>query len=124
MSLTSHFEEQQGGRVLKVRLVGSLDTNTSPAFDADISPRLKQGIEMLLLDMKDLEYISSAGLRSVFKASKAIKQLGGRMGVANRKPQIEKVFEIVKALPDLNIFRDTAEMDEYLTMMQERTKNA
>lgn len=124
MSLTTHFEEQQGGRVLKVRLVGSLDTNTSPTLDTEISSHLKPGIEMLLLDMKELDYISSAGLRTVFKASKSIKQLGGRMGVANRQPQIEKVFEIVKALPDLNIFRDTAEMDEYLTAMQERTKNA
>jgi hypothetical protein len=34
------------------------------------------------------------------------------------QPQIKKVFDIVKALPDVPIFKDDAEMDEYLTHMQ------
>lgn len=118
MSLTLRFEEQQSGKVLKVHLGGSLDTQTAPDLDSQLEPRLRAPLQMLVFDMQELEYISSAGLRSVFKASKSVKQLGGKLGVANRQPQIVKVFEIVKALPDLNIFRTTAEMDEYLTTMQ------
>ena len=124
MSLTTRFETEQGGRVLKAQLAGSLDTNTSPGFDAALAAQLNSGIEFLVLDMKDLDYISSAGIRSVFKAAKSIKQLGGSTGVANRRPQIVKVFDIIKALPDLNVFATTAEMDEYLTLMQNRVKDA
>ena len=124
MSLTLRFEEQQSGKVLKVHLGGSLDTNTAPDFEEQLSPRLHLPLQMLVLDMQELEYISSAGLRSVFKASKSVKQLGGKMGVSNRQPQIVKVFEIVKALPDMNIFRTTEEMDEYLTDMQNRVTDS
>jgi anti-anti-sigma factor len=66
-----------------------------------------------------LIYISSAGLRVVFKAAKALKLAGGKLAVANRQPQIVKVFDIVKALPDLTVFSSDAEMDDYLRAMQE-----
>ena len=118
MSLKIRFEEQQVGKVLKVHVGGSLDTLTAPDFEQQLEGRLRAGLQMLVLDMKELEYISSAGLRSVFKASKSVKQLGAKIGVANRQPQIVKVFEIVKALPDMNVFRSTQEMDDYLTDMQ------
>lgn len=123
MSLKTGFEEQQGGQVLKVHIGGSLDTLTAPDFERQLEGRLRAGLQMLVLDMKELEYISSAGLRVIFKASKSIKGLGGKMGVANRQPQIAKVFEIVKALPDLNIFSSTEELDDYLGAMQERVIN-
>lgn len=118
MSLTTRFEEQQDSKVIKVSLAGSLDANTAPIFEQELEPKVCDGIRMLVLDMKDLEYISSAGLRTVFKLSKRTKQLGGKLGVVNRQPQIVKVFDIVKALPDLNVFSSMDEMDEYLTIMQ------
>lgn len=120
MSLKLHFEEQQDGKVLKVHIAGSLDTLTAPDFDRQLDGRLRAGLQMLVLEMKELEYISSAGLRSIFKASKTVKQLGGKIGAVNRQPQIVKVFDIVKALPDMSVFRDTQEVDDYLTAMQEQ----
>ena len=47
---------------------------------------------------------------------------GGKLAVANRQPQIVKVFDIVKALPDLTVFSSDAEMDAYLRAMQERVQ--
>ena len=120
MALTTACERRQSGKTLVVSLVGSLDTNTAPQLDELLERELQPSIDMLVLDMKQLDYISSAGLRSIFKASKQMKQRGGRMGVANRQPQITKVFDIVKALPDLDVFASQAEMDEYLTVMQNR----
>ncbi|MEM8604798.1 MAG: STAS domain-containing protein, partial [Cyanobacteria bacterium P01_H01_bin.121] len=76
------------------------------------------GFQLLVFDMKNLDYISSAGLRVIFKSAKQAKAKGGRIAVANRQPQITKVFEIVKALPDLQVFSNDAEMDRYLQHIQ------
>lgn len=67
---------------------------------------------MTVLDMKDLDYISSAGLRVIFKAAKQAKADGRRLATANRKPHIDKVFEILKALPDMAVFANDDELDE------------
>ena len=47
---------------------------------------------------------------------------GRRMAAANRKPHIDKVFEILKALPDMAVFANEQELDEYLDAMQARTR--
>jgi len=58
----------------------------------------------------------------VFKAAKSLRSAGAQLALANRQPQIIKVFEIVKALPDLTVFESDAEMDEYLAAMQARER--
>ena len=119
MSLRTTFTEERNGRVLRVSLDGSLDGATAPQLEADLAARVRSGLSLVVLDMKNLSYISSAGLRVVFKTSKSLRSLGGKLALANRQPQIVKVFEIVKALPDLTVFKDDAEMDDYLTAMQD-----
>jgi anti-anti-sigma regulatory factor len=47
---------------------------------------------------------------------------GGKFLMVNLQPQIKKVFEIIKALDGMNVFKDQAEMDEYLTAMQDKVK--
>jgi hypothetical protein len=42
--------------------------------------------------------------------------------LTNRQPQIVKVFEIVKALPDLRVFETDEEMDGYLRTMQDKSR--
>lgn len=118
MSLALDISEQQP-QVHRVRLSGRLDTVTAPELDQALAPLLG-GTQMLVLDMAALDYISSAGLRSIFKATKALKAAGGRTGVLNMQPQIRKVFDIVKAMPDVPIFKNDAEMDQYLDAMQQK----
>jgi anti-anti-sigma factor len=122
MSLSTSFVEERGGAVLRVSLDGSLDGSTAPQLDADLTARIRSGLNLLVLDMKRLSYISSAGLRVVFKAAKALRPMGGSVAMANRQPQIVKVFEIVKALPDMQVFKSDEELDEYLTSMQQKTR--
>lgn len=122
MTLTTAVTEELGGRVARVLLTGSLDSNTAPELDVELSRRIRPGLGVLVLDMKGLSYISSAGLRVVFKAAKALKSAGGKLAIANRQPQIVKVFDIVQALPDLTVFSSDAEMDDYLRAMQERVQ--
>jgi anti-anti-sigma regulatory factor len=47
----------------------------------------------------------------VFKAKKALKEINASFMMANLKPQIKKVFDIINALPDIRVFKSLEEMD-------------
>ena len=119
MSLNIKITAEQGA-VKRVSLNGRLDTITAPDLETELDQLVSEAIQLIIFDMTDLEYISSAGLRVIFKATKAMKAKDGRTGILKMQPQIKKVFDIVKALPDVPIFKNDAEMDEYLTHMQQQ----
>jgi anti-anti-sigma factor len=119
MSLTAQLKEREPG-VFVFTLNGRLDTNTYQILETRVDEVLKHSPRTVVFDMAGLDYISSMGLRVVLKTEKALKQNGGNVVLTNLRPQIEKVFEIVNALPSFTIFKDTQEMDDYLDKMQKK----
>ena len=104
----------------RITLSGRLDTHTYQALDEALAPLLATQITTLVLDLSHLDYISSAGIRSIFKARKVLATREGRVLVVNPQPQIRKVFDVVKAVPLNEIFTSVQELDEYLDEMQRR----
>ena len=104
----------------RVVLSGRLDTHTYEDLDEKLTPLLTRNLQSLVLDLAALEYISSAGIRSIFKARKALGGHGGKVLVVNPQAQIQKVFDVVKAVPMNEIFSSTAEVDAYLDAMQRK----
>lgn len=123
MELTTNIAFDEGRSLAMVSLVGALNTDTAQAFEARLGEVIARGLSLTVLDMKDLDYISSAGLRVIFKAAKQVHAAGHRLAAANRKPHIDKVFEILQALPDMTVFANDAEMDDYLDAIQQRSKD-
>lgn len=105
---------------LRVVLGGALDSQTAPALDQALDAAVKAECQLLAFDMGKLEYISSAGLRVVFKNVKRIKKNGGRVGISRMNAGVRKVFEIVQAIPDLDIFTSVEELDDYLAAQHHR----
>ncbi len=103
-----------------VRLGGSLDTNTSPQLEKRVDEILAGAPTMLTFDMEELEYMSSAGVRVILKASKGLEKNNGKTTFLHLQPQIQKVFEIIQAMPNMSIFSSVAELDAYLDSMQKR----
>ncbi|MEH6580542.1 MAG: STAS domain-containing protein [Halioglobus sp.] len=124
MKLTTNTTIDETSSVARVALTGALNTDTAPAFDQQLQDLVASNYKLTVLDMKELDYISSAGLRVIFKAAKQSKAAGNRLAAANRKPHIDKVFEILKALPDMAVFADDKELDEYLDAMQDQVKGS
>ncbi len=122
MKLTTNITIDEDNSVARVSLVGALNSDTAPAFEQRLQSVVEKHYSITVLDMKELDYISSAGLRVIFKAAKQAKAAGTRLAAANRKPHIDKVFEILKALPDMAIFANDQELDEYLDAMQDKVK--
>ncbi len=124
MDLTTTVAIDEDNSVARVALNGALNTDTAPAFELRLQEVIDGGHDLTVLDMKDLDYISSAGLRVIFKAAKQAKSSGRRLAAANRKPHIDKVFEILKALPDMAVFANEQELDDYLDAMQQQAKGS
>jgi anti-anti-sigma factor len=103
-----------------VKLNGSLDTSTAPELERHLAPLLapEAGVKELVFDLAQLKFISSAGLRVFATARKQLKERGGQASFMHLQPQIQEVFEIIKALPGVAIFKDIAELDRYLAARQ------
>lgn len=77
---------------LTLALTGRLDTVTAPELEAALAENL-DGVEALVLDFSNLDYISSAGLRVLLSAQKRMNNQGS-MKVTNINADIREVFEI------------------------------
>ena len=107
----------------RISISGSLDSNTAPELQQSIDTEINDSVSATIIDFKDLDFLSSAGLRVIFKTKKLMDNNAGKFLMVNLQPQIKKVFEIIKALGSMNVFKDQAEMDEYLTAMQDKVKD-
>ena len=119
MDLTIRIDPPTAGSQ-RVALGGRLDTHSYAELDQQLAPLLASKVPSLVLDLAGLEYISSAGIRSIFRARKALAARGGKVLVVNPQPQIQKVFDVVKAVPLNEIFTSVAEADAYLDAMQRK----
>ncbi|WP_309382449.1 STAS domain-containing protein [Cerasicoccus frondis] len=118
MTLQIDSIELSNGRITCF-LNGELDSNSAPEFDQYVQDKFGPKIKAAALDLKDLSYISSAGLRSFAKLRREMTARGGQVVFANLSPQVEKVFDIVKAIPLREVFQSTEEMDAYLKNVQQ-----
>jgi anti-anti-sigma factor len=101
-----------------IKLTGSLDTSTAPELERQLAPVLADPAKDLVFDLAQLKFISSAGLRVFATARKQLKERGGQASFINLQPQIQEVFDIIKALPGVAIFASVAELDRYLEARQ------
>ena len=86
------IEIKKNADELVLEITGRLDTITAPALDKTINENLGE-IKNLILDFKQLEYISSAGLRVLLSAQKKLQQ-NGTMKLKNVREEVMEVFEI------------------------------
>lgn len=121
MPLTVNTKERNPG-VFIVSPVGSLDSNTYTILDKRLDLILEGAPRTIILDMEQLDYISSMGMRVIIKTKKSLQKTDGNLILINLQPQIKKVFEIINALPSQQIFSSTEELDYYLDRMQRKIK--
>jgi len=108
----------QDAGAVTVKLSGSLDTATAPELEKQLAPVLGGGVKDLVFDLAGLKFISSAGLRVFSSVRKTLKERGGQVSFVHMQPQIQEVFEIMKSLPGVAVFKDVAELDRYLAVRQ------
>ena len=95
------IEKNLNGTELALTIIGRLDTTTAPQLEAEIKESIT-GVEMLVLDFKSLEYLSSAGLR-VLLATQKIMNKQGEMVIKNVNETINEIFEVTGFIDILTI---------------------
>jgi len=85
-------EKGKGCTIVSVK--GKIDAVTSPDFEKGLADLLEKGETILLVDFSSLEYISSAGLRSILAIAKTLKAKDGKMLFAGLRGPVKEVFKI------------------------------
>ena len=101
-------------------LNGHINDRTAPLLHEEIDRLLAGPAKTLVLDMANVEMVTSAGVGTIMKARETAQQKGGDLAMNNLQPQVKRVFEIMSLVPTLNVFESEKELDEYLTKVQER----
>ena len=93
------------GNILTVKPTGRLDTATSPILEKEMQPHL-DGIDHVIMDFADLEYISSGGLRMLLALEQVLEDRDGKLDVLHANDYIIEVFELVGFMDVVNVIRD------------------
>ena len=95
------INKTQENEKLTVAIEGRLDTTTAPQLETELKSSL-DGVKELVFDIKELEYISSAGLRVLLTAQKTMNKQG-KMTVTGASETVMEIFEVTGFVDILNI---------------------
>ena len=96
-----NIKKSKENTTVVLSLGGRLDTTTAPALEKAVVNSY-EGITDLIIDMKDLDYVSSAGLRVLLAAQKVMNKQG-KMTIRNVNETVMEIFEITGFLDILTI---------------------
>ena len=88
------INQESDGNIVILSLKGRLDTMHFPLVDKELTSLIENNHMEIILDCKDLEYISSSGLRVMLKGLKQMETIKGRLTICNLQPQITQIFKI------------------------------
>ncbi len=89
-----NIESDKRGNAVWVRISGRMDAVSAPRFDEAFGQWIEEGAKNLVVDLGEMDYISSAGLRSILSAGKGVKARGGSLALCNLKGMVKEIFEI------------------------------
>ncbi|MBN1277716.1 MAG: STAS domain-containing protein [Deltaproteobacteria bacterium] len=82
------------GKASVVSVSGRMDGVSAPEFEEKLSAWIAEGETSFIIDFGSLDYISSAGLRSILVTAKKLKAKNGRLLLCTLKDTVKEVFEI------------------------------
>ena len=81
-------------RATIIRVIGRVDASVAPQFEAALSEQVKNGRTHIILEMDTTDYISSAGVRALIAAQKALKARGGGVLLSQPSSRVMEVLQI------------------------------
>ena len=84
-------EKKEGDKVIYI-IKGRIDTNMAPVFQQGLH---LDGVKEVVFDLKDVDYIFSAGLRVFLQAQKQMNAQHGTMKIINTQDSVKELFNIV-----------------------------
>ena len=94
-------------RVHVLRITGRVDASTAPEFEAVLNRHVQAGVAHIVLEMDATDYISSAAVRALISAQKALKPKGGSVILAQPSARAREVIQMAGLEALLPIYDDT-----------------
>ncbi|MBI3363264.1 MAG: STAS domain-containing protein [Chloroflexi bacterium] len=82
------------GRASVMKLNGRVDSATAPDLESALKKLVEGDKTRIVLDLADVEYMSSAGLRAMVSTLKAVKRVNGDLRLASPSPRVEEVLRL------------------------------
>jgi len=123
MPLTVTTEHRPDAACVILGPEGSIDASTFTLLAEELDAALLKSPRLIVFDLVRVNYLSSAGIGVILSAEKALRKTGGKAVVANPKPSIKKVFDIVQALPSEQILISGAELNAYLAERPQQVRD-
>jgi anti-sigma B factor antagonist len=86
--------EQQAGSVTIVEIKGRIDSNSAKAFGERLSTLIKAGRARLVVDFKNIIYISSAGFRALLVAGRLAEETNGTLVLCSLSSEMQRLFDL------------------------------
>ncbi len=88
------IKESKQNEVVVLSLKGKMDASTAGVLDGKVRPLVEGGANRVVLDLAELEYISSAGLRDLLRVAKTLQQVSGKFALSSLRAQVKEVFDM------------------------------
>ena len=106
--------EQQAGEITIVEVKGRIDSNTAKAFGERLTGLINGGRGRLVVDLKQIIYISSAGFRALLVAGRLAEETKGTLALCGLSAELQRLFDL-GAFTDL--FTIYGSRDESITKL-------
>src|SRR4051812_25379338 len=90
-------------RTWRVELHGSIDLETAPALSEELEELASHGAKLVIVDLSDVEFLDSSGLRALVHGARTVEGGGGRLLVEGASGAVERVLELTDVLRRLSI---------------------
>jgi anti-anti-sigma factor len=103
ISFAMEIEIQENKKEIIILLSGRLDTLTSPQLNEVLSNKISDETMSITLDLKKMDYVSSAGLRLLLQLHKKMENNKGTFVIKNVQEEVKDIFNITGLGSILNI---------------------
>lgn len=105
MNITS----RQVNQISVLAVTGRVDADTAPGLQKELRNLIDGGNAKIVLDLKGVEYLSSAGLHVLYSMHQAAKRANGDLRLCSVPPRVQEVLELSGQTTILTIYPDAAQ---------------
>jgi len=99
-----HISVSEMRRVTLIEVSGRVDSLSATKLGETLNEQIDAGHIQLVIDLSNVEYISSAGLREIVSAAKKVRASGGDLRIASPSQRVRDVLELAGLLELFQIF--------------------
>ncbi len=105
-------------QAVAIAVAGRVDSSTAPELENALKKLVETNRTQIVLDLKGVEYMSSAGLRAMVSTLKAVKRVNGDLRLASPSPRVEEVLRLAGLTSIFSIYANRELAADSFTVQQ------